>query len=87
MAEIEYIFYVTRVQVTNVTNSAGAPSKFHLSRLSATLFSCKSLISNKMISRVIWCKLALVNISKTKICTRPTGSCNFIVFEKFAHAY
>ena len=31
--------------------------------------------------------LALVNLSKTKNFTCPTGSCNFVVFEKFPRAY
>ena len=34
-----------------------------------------------MIPRAIWCKWALVNISKTTNCTRTMGSCNFEVFD------
>ena len=41
-----------------------------------------------MIMSAIWNKEALVNISKTTNCTRPTGLYNFfVVFEKFTCPY
>jgi hypothetical protein len=37
----------------------------------------KLLIRNRMVSRAIWIKQALMNFSKTSNTTRPSDSCNF----------
>ena len=70
------------VTLVQSTNSISALSKFHLSQLSVMPFSCKLLISNDMISFVIWFILALINFYKTANYTRSTGLCNFVVSEK-----
>ena len=70
------------VTLVQSTNSISALSKFHLSQLSVMPFSCKLLISNDMISFVIWFILALINFYETANYTRSTGLCNFCCLRK-----
>ena len=44
------------------------------------------ITSNNMIPPAIWCYKRLL-IFQTTNCTWPSGSCNLVVFEKYARAF